>query len=85
MPGIDEPPLEPPADGSPPPLEPPLFPPGRLLEEPPDEPPPLEPEEPPDDPDEPPELGEEGMDVEEDCWLAQPPIRKAETEPMARQ
>lgn len=88
MPGMDEeaPPLAPPPD-CPPPELPPELPPDELLEEPPDEPP-LEPEEPPDDPDDPPldELGEEGMDEEEDCcWLAQPPISKAERELMATQ
>jgi hypothetical protein len=91
MPGMDEPPpLEPPADGSPlEPLEPPLDPPGMLLDEPPDEPPPLDPDEPPEEPEEPPEepLGMlDGMEEEEDCcWLAHPPIRNADTEPMARQ
>ena len=53
--------------------------------------PPLEPDEPPlepDDPDEPPELGELGMlgddgMLEDCCWLAQPPIRKLETVPIA--
>lgn len=60
------------------------LPPEELLEEPPPEEP-LEPDEPDDPPDEPPdELGEDGME-EDDCWLAQPPIRKAETEPIATQ
>lgn len=84
MPGMDEeaPPLAPPPEGMPPPE----LPRDELLEEPPDEPP-LEPEEPPDEPDEPPldELGDEGMDEEDCCWLAQPPIRKAEIELMATQ
>ena len=86
MPPDEPPPLEPPAEGRPlDPLEPPLEPPGMLLDEPPEEPPPLEP---PEEPEEPPEepLGMlEGMDEEEDCWPAHPPIRKADTELMARQ
>jgi len=47
---------------------------------------PEEPDDPPDEPDEPPEelgmLGDEGM-LEEEEELAQPPIRNAETVPMA--
>lgn len=87
--GMDPPPDEPPPEGiegmepPPPPLEP-CEPPGMLELLPPDEPdepdePPLDPEEPPD---EPPGLGMlgEGM-LEEDCWLAQPPMRKAEMVP----
>ncbi|HEY0940623.1 MAG TPA: hypothetical protein VGE08_11045 [Steroidobacter sp.] len=57
-----------------------------LLDEPPEEPPPpLEPPEEPEEPPEEPPLGMlDGMEDEEDCW-AQPPIRNAETEPMATQ
>ncbi len=55
-----------------------------LLDEPPEEPPPLEPDEPDDPPEEPeePPLGMllEGIE-EEDCCCGQPPMRKAETEP----
>jgi hypothetical protein len=87
----EAPPLAPPPPELPPelpelPPELPELPPDELLEEPPDEPP-LEPEEPPDEPDDPPldELGDEGMDEEDCCWLAQPPIRKAEMELMATQ
>ena len=78
-PGIEAPPLAPPpAD-----CEPPELP--RELEEPPEDPP-LEPDEPPDEPDEPPlELGLDGVEEEEDCCWAHPPIRKAETELMAMQ
>ncbi|WP_161966159.1 hypothetical protein [Steroidobacter cummioxidans] len=50
-----------------PPLEPPL---GMLLDEPPEEPPPLDPEEPdepPEDPDEPPLGMLDGMEEDEDC------------------
>ena len=63
-----------------------------LLDEPPEEPPPPleppdEPEDPPEEPEEPPEepLGMLDEDEEDCCWLAQPPIRKAETELMATQ
>jgi hypothetical protein len=82
-PGIEAPPLAPPAEGDPPEL------PRELLCEPPEDPPlepPLEPEEPPEEPEEPPlELGLDGIEEEEDCCWAQPPMRKAETEPMAMQ
>lgn len=76
MPGIEAPPLEPPAEGDPP---------RELLDEPPDEPP-LEPDEPPEDPEEPPlELGLDGIEEEEDCCCAHPPMRNADTELMATQ
>jgi hypothetical protein len=85
MPGIEAPPLAPPAEGIPPPPE---LPP-ELLCDPPDEPPlepPLEPDDPPEDPEEPPlELGLDGIEDEEDCCCAQPPMRKADTEPTAMQ
>jgi hypothetical protein len=59
--------LRPPPPELPPPEDPP-----------PEDPPPLDP---PEEPLEPGELGE-GMEVDED-WLAQPPMRKAETVPTA--
>ena len=77
MPGIEEPPpLAPPAD-----CDPPL----ELLDEPPEDPP-LEPDEPPEEPDDPPlELGLDGMEDEDCCCWAHPPMRNADTEPMAMQ
>jgi hypothetical protein len=79
MPGIEAPPLAPPpADCEPPelPLE---------LEEPPEDPP-LEPDEPPEDPEDPPlELGLEGIEEDDCCCWAHPPISKAETELTAMQ
>lgn len=81
IPGMDEPPLAPPAEGCPPERPPELLElPPELLEEPPPAEPPLEPDEPPLE-----ELGEEGMEEEEDCWPAQPPIRKLEIEPTITQ
>jgi hypothetical protein len=79
----EPPPLAPPLEGMPPlerlpPLDPPL---GMLLEEPPEEPPPLEPDEPPEDPDEPPLGMLDGIDEEEDCCWGHPPMSKADTEP----
>ena len=56
-----------------------------LLDEPPEDPPPLEPpddpDDPPDEPEEPPLGMLEGIDEEEDCCWGQPPIRRADTEP----
>ena len=76
MPGIEAPPLAPPPDDCEPPRE---------LDEPPDEPP-LEPDDPPEEPDDPPlELGLEGIEEEEDCCWAHPPMRNADTELMAMQ
>ena len=84
-PGIEAPPLAPPAEGRPPPPE---LPP-ELLCDPPEDPPlepPLEPDDPPEDPDDPPlELGLDGIEDEEDCCWAHPPMRKADTELMAMQ
>jgi hypothetical protein len=86
MPPEEPPPLEPPAEGRPPPPE---LPP-ELLCDPPEDPPPLEPplepDEPPEEPDEPPlELGLDGIEDEEDCCWAHPPMRNADTELMAMQ
>jgi hypothetical protein len=82
-PGMEAPPLEPPAEGRPPEL------PRELLDAPPEDPPedpPLEPDDPPEEPDDPPlELGLDGMEEEEDCCWAQPPMSKADTELMATQ
>lgn len=74
MPGIEAPPLAPPpADCEPPELPPP-------------EDPPLEPDEPPEDPEDPPlELGLDGIEEDDCCCWAHPPISKAETELMAMQ
>jgi hypothetical protein len=77
MPGIEAPPLAPPLDDCEPPLE---------LDEPPPDEPPLEPDEPPEEPDDPPlELGLDGIEEEEDCCWAHPPMRNADTELIAMQ